>query len=277
MRKFSLFFSLILFSTSLFAVDFTVSSPQGGSKSTLEAKDGKLFISLETKDKKVLSPSPIVFNIGNEVLKWDVTSNKTNSQRANFDMPYGESSHCDYTYNELILENKHHGSRLKVRMYENLMAFKLEFVAKQGLTLKENTMIIPADPNGTYVRTNREKESPAPRGFEGEIDKVTMLAPIIYQSEGLAMAINECDLSNYGQMQIKANQEKKGFNIVLSNKLDKGNAASPWRTIIFGDNIAQLHNQKPIYQTLNPAPKGDFSWVEPKIGVWDWRNRGVKV
>ncbi len=52
--------------------------------------------------------------------------------------------------------------------------------------------------------------------------------------------------------------------------------AGPWRVILFGRTPGVMVDSH-LTELLNPPPSGDFSWVKPGLGVWDWRINGARV
>lgn len=267
-----------LFLLSACGKTYKTSSLDSKATATVEEIDNQIFISLSSNGKEIIAPSPIDISIDGKPVVWNITGKEKKTETVQIEMPYGgEFMEQEFTYSELSLSNKDYNTTLKVRMYPNTLAYKVEFSdLTRGAELQENSKWIPADASGRYLAPNGEQEPLDPVSFADQAKDKRHTTPVIYQSEGSSFAMHECDLRNFAQLGIKVDHQQKNFAIATEVSIAPGaEFETPWRVILFGETLADVHNQKPVYQTLNPESEGDYSWVKPGIGTWDWRVRDM--
>lgn len=98
-----------------------------------------------------------------------------------------------------------------------------------------------------------------------------------------SFAITDADLHDYAGAYLTGRETGAlGFATRLTPRLDDPAIAvkadvrtagltTPWRVVMLGDTPGKLI-ESTILTSLNPAPKGDFSWVKPGKTAWDWWN-----
>ncbi|MEG3082058.1 glycoside hydrolase family 97 protein [Sphingomonas sp. PB2P12] len=98
-----------------------------------------------------------------------------------------------------------------------------------------------------------------------------------------SFAITDADLHDYSGAYLTGRETGAlGFATRLTPRLDDPGIAvkadirttgltTPWRVVLLGDTPGKLI-ESTILTSLNPAPKGDFSWVKPGKTAWDWWN-----
>ncbi|MFI3330849.1 MAG: glycoside hydrolase family 97 catalytic domain-containing protein [Rikenellaceae bacterium] len=278
MRKFLLLLALLI-SGNIYAKSYSVISPDKKSEVTIEDKSGELFISMKSKGKDIITNSPIQFTINESALVWDITASEQTKQTDKIDMLYGEFSELELKYNELTLSSKQYDTKLKVRLFDKSFAYKIEFNSLPAKTsIKENSKFLPSNSEGVFYCTNGEKEPLDPRSFTSAETFKAVVSPIVYQAKDYAFAIHECELRDYSQLMLQASATDKGFSITSQVvNTTKKQFNTPWRVMLLGNDMADIHNQKPVYQALNTPTTEDFSWVKPGISTWDWRTREMII
>ncbi|MFI3306577.1 MAG: glycoside hydrolase family 97 catalytic domain-containing protein [Rikenellaceae bacterium] len=231
-------------------------------------------------DVALLENSPIVININNEVVEWQVVGcTPSKSVEDAFDMVTGEQKHVTLSYLEKEFSLKgatasddNIEAKLIVRLYDDTFAYRLVVENDGDYKIKESSEYILADTTGGCYAPNGERE-PFGNVAIGDFDgKYT--TPVIYSSESTGVvAFHESDLHNYPQLYMKGNG-KDGLKLIADEAAANGTMVLPWRVVLTGDSIVDLHSQKSVYLSLSQPAEGDFSWVTPGFSTWDWRVKG---
>ena len=99
----------------------------------------------------------------------------------------------------------------------------------------------------------------------------------------ISFALTEANLRDYAGSYLTGRETGAlGFATRLTPRLDDPAIAvktdvrttgltTPWRVVMLGATPGKLI-ESTILTSLNPAPKGDFSWVKPGKTAWDWWN-----
>ncbi len=128
-------------------------------------------------------------------------------------------------------------------------------------------------------------------GHEGEYDPVRASAirphhlyelPLVCETGkgGPTIAIAEAAVENWpamyltgtetGATGVAARLSPRPDDPAIAVKLDVGDGiVSPWRVVMIAPVAGKLI-ENTLLTSLNPAPKGDFSWVKPGKTAWDW-------
>jgi alpha-glucosidase len=95
-------------------------------------------------------------------------------------------------------------------------------------------------------------------------------------SDKLYLAIHEADLVTGDPLVLQSTKGSTTFSVVSNPGKLEANFQSAWRVILCGKTPGTLVDSH-LIELLNPAAKGDFSWVKPGVAVWDWRIDGAQV
>ncbi len=227
----------------------------------------------------------------------------TGATRASADTRYrllaGKTSSARDHYNELTLGLTETGGarrRLDIvfRAYDDGVAFRYRLPMQPGFTdlrlageLTE--FAFPADYRCWGLNLGRFDTS-----HEGEYDPLNASqvrphnlfeTPVTCRTGtgDTSFALTEADLRDYAGSYLTGRETGAlGFVTRLSPRLDDPAIAvkadvrttgltTPWRVVMLGDTPGKLI-ESTILTSLNPAPKGDFSWVKPGKTAWDWWN-----
>ncbi len=248
---------------------------------SLDSSDDELFVSLLDNDgNDILAQSPISYKINDEVATWRVIDYDKKSIEESIPMHYGEFSEVRLSYTDMVCNvelttpNDSIEGVLTIRLFDNAMAYRLELKdIEEGTKIEEISSWKPADKEGLYFATNGEHE-PIGGVSIAENDRFNR-TPIIYRGEEHTLAFHECDLVDYPQLFIQGQQDGETLAIAIDPIIASGEVSFPWRTVMVGDDIEDLHNLKPIYQTMSRPAQGDFDWVKPGLCMWDWRVKGT--
>ncbi len=247
------------------------------------SQEGALTIELyevDNKERELIIKSPISLNISGSQMSWELLKSKKSKTTETINMPYGEFSQVSVPYSDMVCNVKlkaiesSYNATLTVRLFEGSFAYRVEIDGLPDNTiLSEGSQWIPASLDGACYATNGEHETLGPLA----ISKAKKLnrTPFIYQDSKRIIALNECDLFNYPQLSIQGAEDGSALNIKNNKCYVSGDFALPWRVVMVGENYGDLHNQKPIYQTMSRPAQGDFSWVKPGVSTWDWRVKGT--
>lgn len=245
---------------------------------TIEADS--LFIGLWRDKRELIHSSPINLFLNREVLQWSLISQKTSDKKDVFSVPFGEFQTVVQEYTETVFRlstQTESGSKfpaeLLVRVYAGGMAYRIVLNnLPENSKLLENSEWIPANVNGKCYTPNGEGMPIGPTAICNLKPKHT--TPVIYDMGLYKLAFHESDLHNYSQLYLSKGSDGKSIQMVQEETICSGTVKLPWRVVLTGKEIADLHNQKNMYLSLNEEPNGDYSWVKPGISMWDWRVKG---
>ena len=239
-----------------------------------------LFIGLYNNKKELVSPSPVNLFLNGEVLKWSLIAEKSFDKKDFISMPYGEFQSVSQEYKEAIFKlsvqtksGKTYPAELFVRAYSEGMAYRIVLNdLPEDSRLQERSEWIPVSSKGKCFIPNGEKMPIGPVSISGLKSRHT--TPVIYSTDNSTLAFHEAGLHNYPQLFLSKGIDGKSIKMVQDEAVCNGTFSLPWRVILVGEKIADLHNYKSLYFSLNEAAEGDFSWVKPGIASWDWRVKG---
>jgi len=227
----------------------------------------------------------------------------TGATRTNVDTRYrliaGKTSAARDQYNELTLGlTETGGAQRKLdivfRAYDDGVAFRYRLPVQPGFTdlrlageLTE--FAFPADYRCWGLNLGRFDTS-----HEGEYDPLSASqvrphnlfeTPVTCRTGtgDISFALTEANLRDYAGSYLTGRETGAlGFATRLTPRLDDPAIAvktdvrttgltTPWRVVMLGTTPGKLI-ESTILTSLNPAPKGDFSWVKPGKTAWDWWN-----
>ena len=291
---------------SLFAQD--VQSPSGNIKlHFILDKNGKPIYTVDYKDKEVVKPSFLGFQIKGG---FDFTSNfiieNANSKQVDetWQPVLGEQSNIRNNYNELsiqlIQKNKSLKLNLVFRIFNEGIAFRYEFPKQQNLNYfivsdeitefnlagNHKTFWLPGDFDSQEYAYNETNFSEINTdiinknngiGLKSISGKYVVQSPLMMKSnEGLYLNIFEAAVVNYPVMHldVQPNEFKLTSHLVPNAIGDKAYlqtpSKTPWRTIMISDDARDIVSSKMILNLNEPSKIDDTSWIKPMkyIGVW---------
>jgi alpha-glucosidase len=274
-------FTLVVLSCTKKENKYRVYSPDKKLHVDLTGKSDTLFLDMNKEQQRLLDPSPLLLMVEDELVLWDILSQKENIEKEQLQMRSGEFSEVklEYVESQFSLSGKTKSNilinaTLLIRAYNNVMTYRFILDLPEKRKVEEISKWLPAEKNGFYFTPNGEYEPNGPLKAS-ELKKKSYTTPVIYQSGNYTLSIHESDLHNYPALSVKSLSIKDGLSLAAGSAIASGEFMLPWRVILYGKNMADLHNLKPVYQSLNEKAEGDFSWVKPGIASWDWRVKGT--
>ena len=296
--------ALLCTATSVSAQDRHLLSPDGAIDVTIgqdAATKGPTY-AIAFHGRPVIGTSPLGLAF-ESYKKLGPDTAVTGASRTNADTRYrliaGKTSAARNQYNELTLGlTETGGAQRKLdivfRAYDDGVAFRYHLPVQPGFTdlrlageLTE--FAFPADYRCWGLNLGRFDTS-----HEGEYDPLNASqvrphnlfeTPITCRTGTIdtSFALTEADLRDYAGSYLTGRETGAlGFATRLTPRLDDPAIAvktdvrttgltTPWRVVMLGATPGKLI-ESTILTSLNPAPKGDFSWVKPGKTAWDWWN-----
>ncbi len=299
MRK-TLFFLLLVSSTTMFAENYTVKSP-----------DERILVNVETgttttysvtfNGKTILNPSPLSMTFDNGVvigrnMKVNDIKHSTEDQILK-PVVRQKSDKIRNHYNEMVLSADQY--KLYFRVYNDGLAYRFhtDFTDSLKVISEEVDYCFPEDYNTLFPeeRTILSAQQPLFKPMKlSEIgtDRFCSTPVLIKVDDQARIFISESDLESYPGMFLKKQgkyelagkfaaysleEEKTDDRQIFPTKRAdyiarvSGTRNYPWRAMIVAENDANLVTNQLIYK-LAPESQGDFSWVKPGKIAWDWYN-----
>lgn len=278
----------------------TVASPDGRLQVALGSNaDDQPSYSLAVAGRTVLAPSTLGLEFEHYAKLSNglrATSVERTSGEDRYTLPAGKVSHVAERYRQLVVhyaerDGLHRRLDLIVRAYDHGIAFRYAIPRQPGLTslrlANELTQFaFPADYACTGLNLGSFGTS-----HEGEYDPVRASAirphnlyelPLVCDtgSGGPTLAFAEAAVENWpamyltgtetGALGIAARLTRRIDEPDIAVKLDVGaGVVSPWRVVMVAPDAGRLI-ENTLLTSLNPAPRGDFGWVNPGKTAWDW-------
>ncbi|SFN83574.1 glycoside hydrolase family 97 protein [Sphingomonas sp. OK281] len=289
---------------SVSAQDRHLKSPDGSIDVTIgqdAATRGPTY-AIAFHGRPVIAPSPLGLAF-ESYKKLGPDTAVTSTTRANADTRYavlaGKTSSARDRYTELTLGLTEMGGARRLleivfRAYDDGVAFRYRLPVQPGfndlrLAGELTEFAFPADYRCWGLNLGRFDTS-----HEGEYDPLNASqvrphnlfeTPVTCRTGigDTSFALTEADLRDYSGSYLTGRETGAlGFATRLSPRLDDPGVAvkadirttgltTPWRVVMLGDTPGKLI-ESTILTSLNPAPKGDFSWVKPGKTAWDWWN-----
>lgn len=295
----------LLFSLTLGAQDYVVSSPSTSIKVVISVSDS-LRYAVYYNDQIQIKPSAFAIDFleGGTIGKSPVFKKKKQGAVSRIVKPlYGNNTHIQESYNFLKIDFKG-GYSLETRVFDNgtAMRFLTKFKKDQkvqkevfDINFSDDYKIYASHPlhnsflnsyEEVYKETNLQKLS----------DSLIML-PILIESKDVKMVVTESDLYDYSALYFLKSKTENGlytthpkypietkigghreFNLIVEKTAEyiakvKGKRSFPWRIIVIEKEDKDLLSNDLVY-LLNREQNSydDFSWVKPGKVQWDWWN-----
>lgn len=277
---------LILLTSSLFAKEFTLTSPDKSIKVVVEFTNGKVFYKVN-KDR-----SPIIrkSQLGNILTRLDLSKDlefvgvETSNYDQVWEQVWGEMRYIRDNHNRLVLKLKKFSVQMNIefKAFNDGVAFRYDFPT-QNLT---NFEIIDEVSEFNFHRDDKIWWIPAFQGNRYEYlytkSNITDINVIhtpttIEKANGYTVALHEARLLDYTSMALKnwGNGKLKAdlYPWANTNVRVRGSAplVSPWRTIQIAVNQGKLVESTMILNLNDPVdPNLDTSFASTGkyVGIW---------
>lgn len=307
----------LLFSSSLLAQDYTVTSPDGHISLTV-SNHATLNYSVQLDGKTLIAPSPMGFQLKNEPdMKgnFKVENDVKVKEGVEAWTPVVRNKHaeCRVPYQELTLNLKEKDSKCRrmdvaFRVMNDGVAFRytlygVPVLGNRQITKELTGYAVPEAsslwiPNFAYENHGKSYKS----SQEGEFVETPVktiqkdihagLPGLIKVDANNWMALTEANLDNYPAFYLGRSVEAKDGYQMLDTKLtpiwseDESGVKvrfaeknnSSWRVIMIGHNPGKFIESE-IVRSLNPdCALKNTSWIKPGMSAWDhWWSGEVKM
>ena len=312
MRKsFLLLLAAILPAASLFAKEYSVSSPSGKLSMTVSPGTETTW-SLTVNGQKVLDGNRIAMEI------WEVDRQNTlmlgnnakvlkarkGTVRESIQAPFYRQSSFEAEYNWLTLRMKGNYS-LEFRAYDDGVAYRivtentthnripLWYVKSEMVEFNFTDAfgtLVPYSKAGNNDRYRTSFENLYEESKAGDVasagGRLAFMPVYVDLQDKGRLLLMESDLWDYPGMFLRTTD--KGFEaefppypeIIAEQNgkyLDYLNQVSdsrsyPWRVVAYADADAGLAVNNMVYQLATPSKLDDISWIEGGLSSWDWWN-----
>lgn len=263
---------------------------------------------LNFKNKPVIKSSRLGLDLKNDSIDLIQGFQIINSSESTFDETWtpvwGEESEIRDHHQELLVELLHQGSKRKMnirfRLFDTGLGFRYEFPVQENMghfviseemsqfamTGDHTAFWIPGDYDTQEYDYTESKLSEIRVLMETAITPNASQTPfsetgvqtslMMKTTDGLYINIHEAALIDYPAMHLELDDKKMVFQSHLTPDAqgDKGYlytpAHTPWRTIIVGDQAADILASRITYNLNEPSKIEDISWIKPMkyVGVW---------
>jgi alpha-glucosidase len=275
-----------------------LTSPDGSIVVTLTA-GGAVRYSVARHGELVLSPSPLGFiandpqtGAGVALTPSAIGAVERSSVDRVLPVIAGKTARARDHFNEITVTLSNAGQpratmQLIVRAYDDGIALRYRLPAGPAIDLRseQTGFFFPGDAQCWGDNIGRFTGS-----HEGEFDPVraAMIRPHHLYDTGLLcrtpdartnLLFAEADLNGFPGMGLRGRGDGGGVAVALSPYPDSPRTVlrvptdslivTPWRVVLMSDRAGDLIASNTI-GNLNPAPSGDWSWVQPGKAAWDW-------
>ncbi|MCG8306363.1 MAG: glycoside hydrolase family 97 protein [Cytophagales bacterium] len=309
MRNIRLLFAfLLMLNGRLFGAgnaDFTMVSPDGKLKATIELKD-KIYYSLALDEIQIVVPSPISMELADGIV-WgkDPVARKNKARNVDETLTplYGERRAIRDHFNELTITFKGNYA-LIARLYNEGFAYRFGYMKKGEIIIKDeeatfnfggNYRIWSSLTSGNSFEHNYEAFYNT-RKLSEMSDSLAYLPVLVQTDKGVNIVITESGLEDYPGFHLVNNPDERTgikavfptvptswepgghmrFNLNVKERADyiaktQGMRTFPWRILKIATEDAQLLDTDIVYKLSAPREEHiDFSWVKPGKVAWDW-------
>ncbi len=263
--------SVFLFTACGENKNVTVKSPDNNYTFKLNvSKDGYPKYSIEYKEKEIIAPSILGFDIEGDELDLNglkigkITQKSVNTS---WSPVYGEKNKYSDIHKDVLipLEGKGALFNIRVRMYNEGVAFRYEFKEDKGVTIhKELTEFSMAENAVAWASERAQSEivKQSLSKIKGAVER-----PLLVElSDDLYVALGEAALVDYARMMFTAKISNPGTLVAdLSSEIVKEKAFNtPWRFVMAGEKPSALLQNNGFVLNLNePNKLEDTSWIRP--------------
>lgn len=240
-----------------------------------------LCLQMDYRGRPLLAPSPLLLYVDDELVDWSVADETIAWQTDTVELITGERSRYEARFAETVYTLKGCTKRgrlingcLLVRRYNGLLAYRFNLNLPATLCrVQERSEFRLASDGFRFCLPNGEHEPIGPLPM-AKVGTGAYTTPVIASSGKLSVSIHEADLHDYPALRVSFAPQRRSVVCSVPGAMLSGSVSLPWRVVAAGENLAALHNNKHLCQSLNEPAQGDFSWVHPGISLWDWRVKG---
>ncbi|KAA6300026.1 MAG: alpha-glucosidase [Candidatus Ordinivivax streblomastigis] len=299
---------LLMFSLSVYAKDYTVTSPNGQLQLTLhvDKKAGTTY-ELRHGNTLLLNTSTIGMRLEDGRIIGRDAARRISTRSVSGSVPvlFGKNKNIAEVYNELTITYKADYD-LIVRAYNEGVAYRFVTRLPGNIIIANEDAIFhfAGNPSVYYP------QSPDLRNFEKtyvicktikEINPASFsVGPILfdYPNTPYKLVITEADTYDYPGLYVEPNGENsvKGMwasvpkivedpKSTYSNHLPivrqnyiantSGTRTFPWRVLVVSDDDKSLLNNDLVYLLAEPSRLTDTSWIKPGKTAWEWWHKAM--
>lgn len=284
-----------------------ITSPSGTVKLKADVVDSVPVYSIEYKNKKVVLPSKLGFELADGPDMMDgfrLIDTSVSSFDEVWQPVWGENSHIRNNYNELLmrLDQPEHYRKMNIRfrVYDDGVGFRYEFpqegVLNYFIIKEEHTQFAMNGDHtawwiaGDYDTQEYDYTECRLSEIRGKMSEAicsnasqTLFSPTGVQTalqmktdDGLYINIHEAALVDYSCMHLNLDDKNMVFESWLTPDAqgNKGHMQSPshtpWRSVMICDNACDVLASNLILNLNEPCAYDDKSWIKPVkyVGVW---------
>jgi alpha-glucosidase len=276
---------LAFIATSAFSCGQSLTSPDGKLTVTTAIDGaGHLTYAFEANGRKLISPSALGLDFGPAgrmpAAGWKIVKTANRAVNSTWKPLWGKRAVVPDRYRETILELAGPGApfdrmTLTVRAYDDGIAFRYGIPEEAtGKAAKATGDLTEYHFAGDFTAWfyNHEQHNLGPEklsAISGNREPVMT----VQAADDAFLALHEADLRAGEPLQL-AKAGPTAFRALTAPGGIAPGYLGPWRVVFFGTTPGTLVDSH-LIELLNPDPSGDFSWVKPGVGVWDWRIDGA--
>lgn len=271
-------------------------SPHKQLQASLYLQQGKIMYRLTAGKNILIESSSLGIEIDNRVVGTGAdnitiarkyTINETNASRINSNQAI---NHCAVYI--ITVQGKATPDTIEFRLFDNGCAFRYKPAGNEHRQVKEELtqFTLPAHSKVWYFERNSDWKLKSYAGLwqsttVEQLPKVSSQGPI--QGKPLVVelpaskyvVLTEAALYGYSGMRLKAignNTLQVNFTEGNAGFPVKGKLITPWRVILYANDLNALVNNK-VIENLNPAPDAHLfaktEYIKPGRSVWSWISR----
>lgn len=295
------FLFLLLFSLTLSAKDYSVSSPDGKIVVSIST-DSQIKWSAKVGDQPIFENNTLSLDLGDRVLGTNpkvVSAKKSSVNDVVSTVVAVKSKTIPENYNQLTLKFKPDYA-VSFRVFDNGLAYRIETNIKNEITVKnEEVNLNFAGDFGSLFPEEETVFSHYERIYEDA--KIASLAagkfcslPVLVKADNnVKIGITEADLFDYPCLFMESTGKdafKSKFphvilksdpsgdrgikNVVEADYIARtsGTRTFPWRVFMISTEDARLVENQMVYLLSRENKLTDTSWIKPGLVAWDWWN-----
>ncbi len=245
----------------------TITSPNGALQFDLQLNEQSgLSYSLKYQSVQVIGESPLGFILeGESQLQASITNVSRKSVQSSWTPVYGERNEYPDIYNELLVEMEGTGFDVRIRAYDEGVAFRYEFSGMDSTKIKDELTSFSFS-NDAMVWTSARAQSEIIKSSVTAITEAVDRPLLAQLSDSLFMAIGEASLVDFARMKFVKHDSTSGTLVAdLEGPVIKsGIFNTPWRFIMAGSTPGELLEHNYLLLNLNTPNKiEDTSWIKP--------------
>jgi len=269
---------------------YKVASPNSKNEVYFElSPKGEPRYSFSSSGKKVIEPSLMGFefaDIGKMRENFEVVNIENHKRDKTWEQPWGESKKVRDHHNELVVHLREKGEKKRLvdivfRVFDDGMGFRYVFpkqpnLDKVRISDEVTQFVFPDDHDVWWNPVHRDNSYYESKYVKTPISKTdTINTPATFETSKFYVAIHEANLTDFASMTLlnSGNNTYKselvpwrdGTKVYTQTPFE-----TPWRTVIVGENPADLAMSNLMLNLNEPSKIEDWSWITPSkyIGIW---------